>query len=87
MARPPKPADGSRRRSRSNGEAGIRKEKKRGRWVATVTVGWETTVDEDGGILSRQFRRSVTGRTKTQVLARMREVQRLVDNGIAVPSA
>jgi len=55
--------------------------------VATVTVGWETTVDADGGISSRQVRRSVTGRTKTQVLARMREVQQLVDDGIAVPSA
>jgi integrase len=82
-----KPAPQGRRRSRANGEGGIREDKKRGRWVATMTVGWETTVDEDGGISSRQVRRSVTGRTKTQVLARMREVQQLVDDGIAVPSA
>jgi hypothetical protein len=55
--------------------------------VASVTVGWETTVDKAGRISSRQVRRSVTGRTKTQVLARMREVQRLVDDGIGVPSS
>src|SRR5829696_4210565 len=87
MATPARlPLEG-RRRSRANGEGGIREDKKRGRWVATVTVGWETTVDADGGISSRQVRRSVTGRTKTQVLARMREVQQLVDDGIAVPSS
>ncbi len=75
-----------RRRTRSNGEGGIREDKKRGRWVATITLGWDTAIDDDGNVVARQVRRSVTGKTKAQVLARMREAQRLTDEGIRVPS-
>jgi integrase len=78
-------SDRARRRTRANGEGGIRHDKKRDRWVATITVGWEATVDGDGHPSVRQVRRSVTGKTKAQVLQRMREAQGLIDQGIKVP--
>jgi len=86
MAKARDASNGVRRRTRSNGEGGIREDKKRGRWVATITLGWDTTIDGDGNVVARQVRRSVTGKTKAQVLARMREAQRLTDEGIRVPS-
>jgi len=63
----------SRRRSRANGEGGIYQDKARKRWVGTVTTGYD-----DAG---KQVRRSVTGKTKGQVAARLRELQGAVDQG------
>ncbi|TVR22348.1 MAG: site-specific integrase [Ilumatobacter sp.] len=76
----------SRRRRRGNGEGGIRHEKHRNRWVATVTLGWETYVDDHGNEARRQVRRNVTGKTKTEVLTRLREAQQLADAGIRAPT-
>lgn len=72
----------ARRRTRSNGEGGVRHEKARGRWVGTVTVGFEDVVDDDGTIRQRQIRKSVTGKTKAEALQRLRELQGLVDAGM-----
>src|SRR5262245_28900645 len=60
----PTPA-GTRRRTRANGEGGVRHDKARGRWVGTFTTGYDAQ--------GRQLRRSVTGPTKAVVLERMRE--------------
>jgi hypothetical protein len=53
--------------------------------VATITIGWDSSVDADGNVSARQVRRSVTGRTKKEVLARLREAQHLTEQGITVP--
>lgn len=71
----------TRRRTRANGEGGVRQDKRRGRWVGTVTVGFEEVVGADGLVRRRQVRKSVTGRTKAEALDRMRELQRAVDAG------
>jgi integrase len=72
----------SRRRTRANGEGGVRHEKARGRWVGTVTVGFEDYVDDEGTIRRRQVRKSVTGRTKVEALERLRELQGAVEAGM-----
>lgn len=64
----------ARKRTRSNGEGGVWRDKARKRWVGSVTVGY----DDDG----RQQRRSVTGPTKEAVLERIREMQNAVDAGL-----
>lgn len=71
----------TRRRTRANGEGGVRHEKARGRWVGTVTVGFEDVIGPDGQIRQRQIRKNVTGKTKAQALERLREVQGAVDAG------
>ena len=63
----------TRRRTRSNGEGGIFHDKVRGRWLGSYTTGY----DSDG----RERRRSVTGKTKAEVVERLRELQGLVDAG------
>ena len=75
----------SRRRVRANGEGGIREDKSHGRWVGTVTIGWADITDGNGRIRSKQLRRSVVGKSKRDVLRRMREVQRLTDINLPVP--
>lgn len=63
----------TRKRTRANGEGGVRHDKARNRWVGTITMGF----DSEG----RQLRRSVTGATKKAVLGRMRETQTAADAG------
>jgi integrase len=72
----------SRRRTRANGEGGVRHERARGRWVGTVTVGFEDYVDDEGTIRQRQVRKSITGRTKVEALERLRELQGAVEAGM-----
>lgn len=67
------PVATTRKRTRANGEGGVRHDKARDRWVGTITTGY----DSDG----RQLRRSVTGPTKKAVLDRMRESQTAADAG------
>ena len=74
-----------RRRTRGNGEGGIREDKARGRWVAHVTVGWEEVPDGDGGVTRRQKRKYVVGKTKREVAERLRNLQGLNDAGVPVP--
>lgn len=74
-----------RRRTRGNGEGGVREDKARGRWVAHVTVGWEDVPDGHGGTTRRQKRKYVVGKTKREVVQRLREIQGLVDGGVPVP--
>jgi integrase len=74
-----------RRRTRSNGEGGIREDKARGRWVGNVTVGWEDVPDGKGGTRRRQIRKYVVGKTKREVVERLRNLQGMVDQGIPVP--
>lgn len=62
----------TRKRSRGNAEGGAYHDKARGRWVGSVTVGYV-----DG----KQVRRSVTAKTKAEVLVRLRELQGAVDQG------
>ena len=74
-----------RRRTRGNGEGGVREDRARGRWVAHVTVGWEDVPDGHGGTTPRQKRKYVVGKTKREVVQRLREMQGLVDGGVPVP--
>lgn len=71
----------TRRRTRANGEGGIWHDEKRGRWVGTVTVGYDTTTAADGRITKRQKRKTVTGKTRRQVADRLRELHGAVDAG------
>ncbi|MBU6315713.1 MAG: site-specific integrase [Acidobacteria bacterium] len=65
----------ARKRTKANGEGSVREELHNGRkrWKGTFTVGY------DG---DRQVRRVVTGRTKAEVLAKMREAQNASDAGL-----
>jgi integrase len=76
----------ARRRLRANGEGGVREDKALGRWVGTVTIGWQEATDGVGGSRRRQIRKSVVGRTKREVLRRMREIQALSDADLPIPS-
>lgn len=58
---------------RGNGEGTIRHDTARGRWEGRVMVG----VDDDG----RPVRRKVTGRTRGEVVARIRELVAAADAG------
>jgi integrase len=78
-------AAASRRRSRSNGEGGVREDKALGRWVGTITIGWKEVLDSSGNPRRKQIRRSVIGRTRREVLTRMRELQRLMDADLPLP--
>ncbi len=69
VATPPRP----RNRTRSNGEGGVWHDAARGRWVGTATVGY----DLDG----KQLRRSVTAKTKSEVVRRLRELHGDVEQG------
>jgi integrase len=79
-------SESARRRSRSNGEGGIREDKVRGRWVCTVTLGWETVTEPSGRTRERQIRKSITGKTKKEVATRLREMQQLADADLPIPS-
>lgn len=74
----------TRKRTRSNGEGGVRQDRARGRWVGTATVGFELVVGADGIPRQRQLRRSVTGRTKAEALSRLREVQTAAEQGVVL---
>jgi integrase len=75
----------SRRRVRANGEGGVREDKARRRWVGTVTLGWADGFDGIGETRRRQIRKSVAGKTKREVLRRMRELHRLADADLPIP--
>lgn len=62
-----------RKRLRANTEGGLWHDKNRGRWVGSVTIGY----DDEG----KQIRRHVTGKTKALAAARLREVQSAADSG------
>jgi integrase len=76
---------GSRRRSRGNGEGGIREDKANRRWVGTITLGFEDVDDGRGGMRRRQVRKSVSGATKKEVAAKLRQLQTMVDDGVPIP--
>lgn len=65
----------ARKRTKANGEGSVREEIHNGRkrWKGTFTAGY---------INGRQVRRVVTGRTKAEVLAKMREVQNANEAGL-----
>ena len=68
----------TRRRTRSNGEGSVWHDKGRGRWVGSVTTGYR-----DG----RQIRKSVTGKTKADVIAKLRAAHNAADDGIELAPA
>lgn len=74
-----------RRRTRGNGEGGIREDKARGRWIAHVTIGWEDVPDGNGGTRKRQVRKYVVGKTKREVAERLRNLQTMADRGVPLP--
>ena len=86
MATSANATDLNRRRSRSNGEGGIREDEARGRWIGTVTVGWEEATDATGRTTIKQIRKSVTGKTKKDVVGKLREMQQLADADLPIPS-
>ena len=59
---------------RSNGEGSVRENKARGRWEGRITTG----MDPEG----KPVRRMVTGRTRREVLDRMREAQDATESGL-----
>ena len=69
-------ADKTRKRTKANGEGSVREEVRNGRkrWKGTFTAGY---------VEGRQVRRVVTGRTKAEVLARIRDAQNASDAGLA----
>ena len=76
---------GERKRTRSNGEGGVYRYQNRRsdgatveRWRGTATVAYV-----DG----KQIRKTVTGKTKTEVLDKLRKVQNASDQGIELPRA
>ena len=76
---------GERKRTRSNGEGGVYKYHNRRsdgtvveRWRGTATVAY---------IDGKQMRKTVTGKTKTEVLDKLRKVQNASDQGIELPRA
>jgi hypothetical protein len=69
------------------GEGGVRYDKTRKSWIGTITLGWEAATNDDGEVICRQKRRSVTGKTKAEVLERLREAQNLHGDGITLPPA
>lgn len=71
----PSPNPPARKRLRRNGDGGIWEEKARGRWVGTLTVGF----DVDG----RQQRRKVTGKTRADVVKKLDELKRLTADGLS----
>lgn len=85
MARGSDRTSDSRRRSRGNGEGGIREDKANRRWVGTITLGWEEVDDGRGGTRRRQARKSVSGRTKKEVADKLRKIQNKVDDGVPIP--
>ena len=51
-----------------------------------MTVGWEDEPDGAGGVRRKQIRKSVVGKSKKDVVERLRELQRLADSNLPVPS-
>lgn len=74
-----------RHRTRANGEGGVRHDKENQRWVGTVTVGWREVTDRSGVVRRRQIRKSVSGKTKKETVARMRQIQSLADADLPIP--
>lgn len=82
-------ATDSRKRQRANDEGALYHDKKRDRWVGSVTVRWEPARDADGELIllpngepkQRQVRKSITARTKKAALERMKELTRATDEG------
>jgi integrase len=68
----------TRRRKRANAEGSVWHDVERNRWVGSITTGYR-----DG----RQIRKSVTGKTKTEVLARVRELQNAHHEGVELVRA
>lgn len=68
----------TRRRTRSNGEGAVWEGRgdKSGRWFGSVTTGYV-----DG----RQIRKSVTGATKREVLAKVDKIRAATANGVDLP--
>src|SRR5680860_433991 len=71
--------------SRANGEGAVWEDKAHNRWVGTITLGWEYVDDGKGGTRRRQLRKSVSGRTKKEVTAKLREFHNKVDAGVPLP--
>ena len=51
-----------------------------------MTIGWEEVSDGRGGVRPKQVRKSVSARTKREVVSRLRELQVKVDAGVPIPS-
>lgn len=71
----PSPNSTARKRRRANGDGGIWEEKGRGRWVGTITVGFD-----DAG---KQQRRKVTGKTRGEVVTKLDELKRHTADGLS----
>jgi integrase len=79
---PDRPEERDRRRA--NGEGGIRWDRIKRRWIATITIGWTEVDDGHGGTKRRQIRKSVTGPTKRAVAATLRDWQSSLDDGLPI---
>jgi integrase len=62
---------------RGNGEASVYQRKSDGRWLAAVTLGYDAT--------GRQIRKSVTTKTRGEVVQKLKQLQRLLDDGLPTP--
>jgi integrase len=62
---------------RMNGEGSVYQRTSDGRWVGAIPLGYN-----DSGVLQRK---TVSGRTKTEALAKFREVTRQLEDGLPAP--
>jgi integrase len=63
---------------RGRGEGGLHWDERRQRWIATVTIGYDS-----GG---KRITRKASGRTKTEAKDKLKELVRDHDDGLAAPS-
>ncbi len=64
---------------RAHGEGSIYQRKSDGLWIGTASVGW----DDEG----RRIRKTVSAKTRNDALAKLRVVQRHLEDGLPVPDA
>lgn len=64
---------------RAHGEGSIYQRKSDGLWIGTASVGW----DDEG----RRIRKTVSAKTRNDALAKLRVVQRHLEDGLPVPNA
>jgi len=64
---------------RAHGEGSIYQRKSDGLWIGTASVGW----DDEG----RRIRKTVSAKTRNEALAKLRVVQRHLEDGLPVPDA
>ncbi|MGH9151162.1 MAG: tyrosine-type recombinase/integrase [Acidimicrobiales bacterium] len=74
-------------RKRSNAEGSIYYRESRKRWEAVLVTGWKTVERADGTTVRRPERRTITGKLRKDVAARLDAAKAALDQGLDVPDA